>query len=412
MTQTAQKPDLDQFRNIVFTSRTRCVICGFPMESALIDLPRFPVTEIYVPEKITGDLGFVDQKFHFCLHCGHGQLANLIDKNVLYGQCYRTRTSISPSAMGAVDVFAEFIEQILEGRKIGTLLEIGCNDLYFLHKFKDRTDALYGIDPILKGREQDSSDSKIKLIGDFFEHIDLKAAGIKPDIVLSSHTFEHIEKPAELIEKTVQSAAADALFFFQFPGLEALVADARFDQMFHQHLNYFSAASVAYLLEKLGCRLIGLKVNPFHWGALMVAFCKKDALFEGRPGISTEKLTARQITSQYQVFKDCMTNAARRVEAVREGPLYGFGAAMMLPVLDYYIPGLRKLECILDDDQNKRNLYYLNYPVQIRTPQNPFDFYGATVVLTAIYSLTTQRAILKRLIDLKVKQIILPLNII
>ncbi len=411
MTSLVKTPDFKEFENIAFKMRTHCVICGAASCEALIDLPQFPLTEIYVEQKVTQKIGLVDQKFHFCQTCGHGQLANLIDKNILYGHCYRTRTSSSPSAVGALDVFADFIENILGDRKVKTLLEVGCNDIYFLNKLKDKADVLYGIDPILKDKENQVSDSKIKLIGDFFENVDLKAVRIKADIILSSHTFEHVEQPAELIEKLIISAADNALFFFQFPGLDALVRDARFDQMFHQHLNYFSERSVQFLLEKLGVELIDIKVNPYHWGALMVAFRKKKADRAKSKNISVP-ITGALIKQQYQVFKNNMQVTAGRLAVIPDENLYGFGAALMMPVLDYYLEGLRRIKYIIDDDKNKENLYYLNFPVQIKPVEYIQDIQEAVIVLTAIYSLTSQRAILKRLIDLKVKQIILPINII
>lgn len=396
-----------QFRDIAFSKRTACVICEKPFSEPLIDLPDFPLTEIYIPERVTEKLGYVDQKFYFCEHCGHGQLGHLVDKTILYGHCYRTRTSISPSAMGALDVFLNFIENVMGNRKFQTLLEVGCNDLHFLHRFKDRAQMLYGIDPILKGRENELSEKKIKLIGDFFENVDLQKAGIKPDLILSSHTFEHVERPAELIDKLIRGASDDALFFFQFPGLESLVQDCRFDQMYHQHLNYFSVSSVKFLLEKLDAELISHEVNPYHWGALMIAFRKKKA-----NAVRPPRLESSLIKARYEVFKECMRVTADRLAALKDQNLYGFGAAMMLPVLDYYIPGLRSLKYILDDDKEKENLYYLNFPVQIKSSAAVQNFKEAVVVLTAIYSLTTQRAIVKRLMDLKVKQIILPINIL
>ena len=66
------------------------------------------------------------------------------------------------------------------------------------------------------------------------------------------------------------------MLFFQFPGLELLVEKARYDQIHHQHINYFSIKSVCYMLEEAGAEIIDYKFNPFHWGAIMIAFKKKD----------------------------------------------------------------------------------------------------------------------------------------
>ncbi len=169
----------------------------------------------------------------------------------------------------------DFINNIIGNRHLGTIFEVGCNDLYALQKLKNKADKLYGIDPIFKNRKIDIKEKNIKVIGDFIENIDLKSLGLKMDVVLSSHTLEHIDNPKVMIKNLIDISSNDTLLFFQFPGLESLVNDAHFDQIFHQHLNYFSLKSVLYMLEDIEAELIDYKVNPYHWGALMIAFRKK-----------------------------------------------------------------------------------------------------------------------------------------
>ena len=407
--------DLNKFDPVSFKVRTHCAICGRKLDKAVIDLPGFPLTEIYVKEKVTKRVGFVDQEFHLCENCGHGQLRNIIDPEFLYGAHYSTRTSISPSASLAIQVFLDFIDTALKGRKFKTILEIGCNDLYTLQKLRDRADQLFGIDPILKGREGSFKDKKIKIFGDLFENISLEDIGCEPDVVLSSHTLEHIGEPKELIRKLLDRTGPETLFFFQFPGLEMLVQEGRFDQIHHQHISYFSLRSVIRMLETLGAELMDFKMNPYHWGTLMVAFRKKRTK-GGNPEEkfkhSIKTISRDLVQQQYQTFKDCMGIASKRITALHHETIYGYGAALMLPVLDYHMQGLRQLKNIIDDDREKKDLYYLNFPVQIKLPRQVGDIKDAVIVVTAINSLETQRAILRRLIDLKVRQILVPLNLI
>jgi len=407
--------DISKFKNIPFKKRRHCVVCGQKLGSPVIELPDFPITEIYVKKKINKKVGFVDQNFHFCKNCGHGQISNIIDSEFLYGRWYVTRTSISSSAVAAINVFLEFIDNILKGRPVKNIVEIGCNDLYTLKKLRKRADKLYGIDPILIGKEKQFRDEKIEIIGDFFENVDLKKINGKIDVVLSSHTLEHIGEPKELIQRVIANANSNTLFFFQFPSLEALVQSSRFDQVFHQHLNYFSLKSVVYMLNELGAELIDFKINPYHWGTLMIAFKKKnknnvvphDKIANFLIHISNEK-----ILKHYSIFKDCMNITKRQLESLKDEKIYGYGAALMLPVLDYHLGGLKMIKCVIDDDKNKDGLYYLNLPIQIKHLDRISDFKNSVFLVTAINSLQTARAIIKRLIEIETKQIIIPLNLI
>lgn len=406
---------LKTFEDIKIKKRTHCMICGLKQSKALIDLKKLPLTEIYVKKKVSNKLGFVDQAFHFCERCGHGQIANVIDPEVLYGNCYKTRTSTSASATAAVDMFIKFINSILGNKRIGTIVEIGCNDLYMLNKLKCRAEKLYGIDPIFKDKKKSIEDEQIKVIGDFFENINVKDICFKMDVVLSSHTLEHIDDPKKLLKKMLENSSAETLFFFQFPGLESLIKDSHFDQVFHQHLNYFSLKSVIYMLDDVGAELIDYRINPYHYGALMIA-CKKK-----KSGGNLNKKFANQvhpiskdyIEQQYRVFKDCMDVTVRRIESIEDGIIYGYGAALMLPLLYYYLGDvLLRLKCIIDEDKNKENMYYLNVPLRIKMLGDIKDIDKSAVVVTAINSMQAIRAITDRLIKMNVRQIILPINLI
>jgi len=404
--------ELDQFNNVKIKKRTHCVVCEKKCGTSLIKLPKFPLTEIYVDKKIEPTVGFVDQEFHFCSRCGHGQLINIIDPYILYGSSYKTRTSTSQSAIKAVDIFLEFVNKVIGNRKIETILEIGCNDLYILQKLKDKSNILYGIDPMLKNKYNTFDDDKIKIIGDFIENVDLKTLGAF-DIILSSHTIEHIENPKTMFENLITNSNESTIFIFQFPGLESLINDARFDQVFHQHLNYFSLQSIFYLINRVGGEVIDFNINTYHWGAILIAFKKKgDTKLNNVTIHDKQKITKKLIKTQYTIFKECMNITSIRLKVLKNETIYGYGAALMLPILGYYINGLLNIKYILDDDVNKKGYYYLNFPVQITLPAEVNNFKNSIVIVTAINSTDSARAIVRKLIDLNIKEIILPTNIL
>jgi hypothetical protein len=406
---------LNQFREIKYFTRKNCIVCGNKNGMPLINLPQFPLTEIFVKQKTSEKLGFINQEFHLCQNCGQGQLKNVVDPNILYGNSYRTRTSVSVSAMWSVDVFLEFVYGIIKRKSIGTVVEIGCNDLYTLKKMKNRAQKLYGIDPIFKGRENEVKDKKIKVFGDLFENVDLGKIEGKIDLVISSHTLEHMDDPKMVIMKMLEKCSNEAILCFQFPGLESLVYDAHFDQIFHQHLNYFSVQSVIYLLNDLECELIDYKVNPYHWGSLMIAFKKrKKSLSVGKRKLQNTEpgITSELVLKQYKLFKEILEKTALRIDSYTNRKMYGYGAAMMFPVLEYYMHSADKFQCIIDEDLGKDSLYYLDVPIQVKHISRIKDLDKSVVVVTAINSLQTIRSCINKLIKLNAEKIILPVNLI
>ena len=409
--------DLEHLKDIKPLKATTCAVCEKPLEQPLLSFPHFPLTEIYTPTKISEKVGFLDLHFHLCQHCGHGQLSNHIPPEILYQQSYHFRTSASATASKANDVFLEFIERMLGRRKIKNIIEIGCSDMYLLRALKPKADRLLGVDPILKGKEQELNDDKIEVKGTLFENLDLSSMDLRETMIVSSHTLEHLQNPKAIIQNVLHHADDSTIFFFQFPGFESLVQDSRFDQIFHQHLHYFSKYSFNYLLQELGGELLASAVNQQHWGSLLLAFRKKQK--QSSTGeISQEeihpetdpikKITKEEVLQSYKLFQKQMWLTGQHLQSRESEVLVGYGAALMLPVLGYHLNlDFSEFAFIADDDKNKQGLFYVNLPVPIKNPSEITKPQSTTVVITAI---DNSRQILPKALALHPKKIILPLG--
>jgi hypothetical protein len=399
--------DLSKFKNINFDRRTKCQVCGQASDSPLFELPDFPMTEIYVDCKVKERLGFVDQSFHLCEKCGHGQIANVIDVELQYGDSEQFYFRASESATGreSADFFIEFLNSVVKDRHFKNIIEVGCNDMYVLNALKSRADQLIGIDPILKKKEKEYTQGNIIAIGDFLENVNLNDA---MDVVLCKDTLEHISEPKQFVKKIVDSAQNETIFVFQFPLLETLLSGCRFDQVFHQHLNYFSLESIIYMLEDLGCQLMDYRININHWGMILIAFKKSKDKTKYASRIS--KIRRPQVLESYKVFKDNMRVTNDRLNLLKNEKIYGYGAALMLPALSYYLGNdFQTFECIIDDDQHKVGLSYINLPITIKTTESVEDIHESIVLVTAISAINNVRRILVKLAELNPKQIIVPM---
>jgi len=87
----------------------------------------------------------------------HGQIANVIDIELQYGNCeqFYFRASESTTGRESADFFIDFLNSVVKGRRFKNVIEVGCNDMYVLNALCPRADKLIGIDPILKGKEKE-----------------------------------------------------------------------------------------------------------------------------------------------------------------------------------------------------------------------------------------------------------------
>ena len=124
-----------------------------------------------------------------------------------------------------------------------------------------------------------------------------------------------------------------------------------------------------------------------------------------------DPITSQTIIDRYESFKVDLLQTNRRLEYFSNETIYGYGAALMLPILSYHIENnLSCLKNVVDDDRNKEGLYYINLPVKIAHGSMINDIADSVVLLTAIFSKISARMILKNLFKLKPKHIIYPLK--
>lgn len=397
--------NIEKYKHIPYTVRENCVICGSKLDKPIINLPNFPLTEIFVNYPIEELLGYVNQSFHHCNNCGMGLLSNIISSEFLYGskKSYYFRTSKSISGKETTDYFLNFVNKVIGNKRFEFIAEIGCNDIYLLKKLYDKANKFIGIDPI---SDINQSKDNILIINDKYENIRLPK---EVDLVICKDTLEHIEEPRLFLEKMMNESSDDTLFIFQFPLFDILLEEKRFDQIFHQHLNYFSLQSIFYLLRELGCELMECDINRMHWGAILIAF-KKGKIHKHFRTVS--KISDNDIIENYSHFKNQMNHINNLLETYSQSSVYGYGAALMLPVLSYYLHNdLSSIKYILDDDEKKEGLHYINLDVDIKHNKDIEDIKNKTILITAISSKINVRKMMTKLIQNEPKHIIVPIPI-
>ncbi|MEM5787754.1 MAG: methyltransferase domain-containing protein, partial [Syntrophobacteraceae bacterium] len=234
--------------------------------------------------------------------------------------------------------------------------------------------------------------------------------GGPPDLVISQHTMEHLQNPKETLALLFDKVKEGCVFLLEFPCLDPLLQKYRFDQIFHQHLQYFSIGSALKLLDEIGAELIDYTFNFNYWGALLLAFRKPGRT--GKTAVERKQsswITPDEILRRYAFFQKQMAMTLECcLDTRRTMDVCGYGAALMLPVLAYHMKtDFEWLACVVDDDPSKQDKGYVNLPVKIQSPHG-IDFQNSAILLTA---LDNRRPILRKLAAIGPKMILNPLCI-
>ncbi|MEO6005721.1 MAG: methyltransferase domain-containing protein [Opitutus sp.] len=394
------------------TRRLSCSACGHSELEEVLDLPNLPLTGIFVLPEERKNFPNFDQALIRCTSCGHGQLRETVDAHFLYQDTYTHRSSLSPISTRGNDLFLRFVEEFSAERQFACIAEIGCNDLYLLRKLLNRGKTLIGFDPIWRGRVAGNAEG-IQVSGKYIEEIN-PAADLpeRPDLVLSVHTLEHVDQPLNSLRAVFDYAQPGALFFFEVPSLDTLLKIGRFDQVFHQHLNYFSLASIRRLIRQLGGEFIAHRYNYGYWlGTMMVAFRKPshDASETGR-AVELPPIGRDEIVRRFTQYQQSMESVAVSLDQlIRQGtPAIGFGGAQMVPTLAYHLKSdLGVLKAILDDNPDKAGRTYPSIATNIQLAS---DFANLDEYAVLVTALDSARPILNRVAAMGARYIISPNN--
>lgn len=405
-------------KSIIVAERETCAVCNHQYLEVLLDLPDLPLTAKYSKEPMIEPVKGIDQKLLLCTECGHAQLAEQVNPEILYDDSYHFRTSTSATARRGTDFFLAGLDELALAKQFNCVLDVGCNDLHLLKRLQNRAKVRVGLDPLWIGKEDQNDDQGITIIGSTVEGANFRSRlSIMPDLIVCRHTLEHIYDPRTVLQKLLDVAAEDALFLFEVPGFDALVNRLRFDQVFHQHLQYFTLPSFQRLLEEVGGVYLSHWENYHDWGALLVAFTKKrhsratvnagDTQRHEKLSSSFDLLTIRE---RYAIFRQQMSATNRVLKLHEEATRYGYGAAQMLPVLSYHLNNdLSSLTAVLDDDPAKDGLHYWNLPVVIRHPSRVMGLKDSSIFITAVDNV---KPILSKLLVERPRHIIYPFHII
>jgi len=391
-----------------FTKLTFCNMCGEDDFYTIFSTENMPLTGLYVPKDIQADIPVYDQEFLSCNHCRHGQLRNIINPEILYDDTYTHRSSESAISIAGNDFFYEYLLDQTKDRKSKSLLEVGCNDLVLIKQIQELSDEINGVDPIWIDKDFEYNE-KTKIKGAFVNELSKHQDFLNPpDLIVSAHTFEHISDTYEHFKMLCDISADNCRFVIELPSFDSMVKIGRFDQVFHQHLQYISLTSMIAMINRLGCKYVGHKFNYDYWGGTILFTFDKEI-----PGGSIDNPTFipmenNKIMKRFLEFEGSLLNAKEFCENSDED-VYGFGAAQMLPIIAHHMKSdMSFLKGIIDDNSDRVGTFLPGVEAPIVSSESVENIQDSVVMITALDS---TRPILRRLLDISPRRILNPLQL-
>ena len=156
------------------------------------------------------------------------------------------------------------------------VVEIGSNDGYLIRQFQ-ADNRIVGVDPSIAMAKIAKEQSGVTTITELFSlataqriRSDLGAA----HLMIANNVFNHSNNPLDFARGVATLLQEDGVFVFESPYWLDTIQSQRFDQIYHEHVSYFTVKSAFHLLAQAGLEIFDVERVDYHGGSLRV-YAKK-----------------------------------------------------------------------------------------------------------------------------------------
>ena len=212
------------------------------------------------------------------LYCNKSKLVQLgciVDKEILFPYSYPYTSSTTKILRENFVNLYKDTQKIIKLKKDDLIIDIGSNDGNLLSNFKNNHKVL-GVTPEKIGKI--AIKKGIPTIIDYFNEKTsskiIKKYG-KAKLITATNVFAHIDNINNIVKSILKTLTLDGIFISESHYLLPLIKTVQYDTIYHEHLRYYSLASLNYLFKKHNLEIIDTKEIPTHGGSIRVYAARK-----------------------------------------------------------------------------------------------------------------------------------------
>jgi len=267
-----------------------------------------PISNRFVLD-VTADEFLYDLSLGFCPECFMVQLENCVDPVMMFNEDYAYYSSISRAMEDHFEELADEITDKVSNKRQRFVLELGCNDGIMLKHIAARGIPHLGIEPSANVAAS-ARDKGVDVLEAFFNAetaFGIRERRGRADVICGANVMCHIEDINSVFEGVSTLLKPEGVFFFEDPYLADIIKKTSFDQIYDEHVYYFSGLAVSQLAERHGLQLVDMAPQEVHGGSMRYYLKKgKDNLVEENVSffLSQEKALNLHVTDGYFMFRD------------------------------------------------------------------------------------------------------------
>ena len=251
---------ITECRSCGSTDLTPILSLGLQYPSNFIELNSIPDKK----EKIPLELIFCEKK-----DCGLLQLKHTASRESLYKE-YWFRSGLNEKMVDALKDITKSVEKRISLSENDIVLDIGCNDGTLLRSYQSKV-RLVGFEPASNLVNEASKDTDL-IINNFFSFFEFVQhfPNERIKVITSVAMFYDLEDPNSFVSDIVNCLDQDGIWVIQMAYLIPMLELNAFDNIVHEHLEYWSLKSVKRLLEEHGLEIFDVELNDVYGGSFRI----------------------------------------------------------------------------------------------------------------------------------------------
>lgn len=282
-----------------------------------------------------------------CTKCFLLQLQHTVNPSILYTENYGYKSGINNTMRKELrEIARESLKKVKNKRVNITCLDIGANDGTLLKNYPSNVFKI-GVEPINKLAKECEKYADT-VVNDYFNYKTYKKlfGDKKVSIVTAISCFYDIDNPNLFISDITKILDENGIFVIQQNYLKSMLELNAFDNIVHEHLEYYSMYSLNNLLAKHNLEIFDVKTNGINGGSFRtyIAFKNKRKIQESVPrlleyekkvGLDKKKIY-KEFTKKIKENKKKLTNFIKR-QVKKRKIIYAYGASTRgNTLLQYY----------------------------------------------------------------------------
>ena len=206
-----------------------------------------------------------------CTECTLVQLRDTTPQSELYTENYGYKSGINNTIKAdLLDIVTKAVRRVnlSQGENKDVVIDIGANDGTLLSYYNKNSWYRVGIEPIKKWANECEKFADF-VINDFFSlesYLD-NLGDKKAKIITIISCFYDMEDPNKFVGDIANILAEDGIVIIQQNYLAGMLAQTAFDNIVHEHLEYYSLKSLENLLNRHGLEVFDVETNSINGGS-------------------------------------------------------------------------------------------------------------------------------------------------